>query len=110
MKISEISALISAEELVLIEDMEIEKIEASDMMSDVLAYFEEGTALITSLSSPQVVRTASIVGIPLVIIVKNKPVSEELVKMARENRISLLKTSLSTFETCGILYCKGLKS
>ena len=108
MKISEISNLISAEELVLIEDIDIEKMEASDMMSDVLAYFEEGTALITSLSSPQVIRTASIVGIPLVIIVKNKPVCDELIDMARENGISLLRTSLTTFETCGILY-KGLK-
>ncbi len=109
MKISEIAELLKCEILHLESDVDLEKAEASDLMSDVLAFFEEGTALITSLASPQAVRTAVIVGIPLLIFVRGKTVSKEVLDMARSGGISVLRTDLGMFETCGILYSRGMK-
>ncbi len=110
MRISELKNVLNGELLHLEEDIDVERIDASDLMSDVLAFFEEGTALITSLVSPQVIRTAMIVGIPLVVFVKGKTVPDEVIEMARDNGISVIRTDLSMFETCGILYSEGMRT
>jgi len=109
LKVSKIAEIVNGEVLTGDPDLEIERLEASDLMSDVLAYFEEGTALITALTSPQVIRTATIVGIPLVIFVRGKPISDEIVNMASDNGVALIKTDLTMLETCGRIY-GGMKS
>ena len=110
MKIREIVESLEGELLVGDENVEIERVEASDLMSDVLAFFEEGTALITSLTSPQVIRTAVIVGVPLVVFVRGKAVPDEVLSMAEDSEIAIVRTEYSMFKACGILYSKGMKA
>ncbi|ABR31740.1 hypothetical protein SU69_09655 [Thermosipho melanesiensis] len=111
MKLSEIAKHIDAEFLVNenLEDIEIEKVAASDLMSDVLAFGEEGSLLITGLATPQCVRTAGVVGIPAVVIVRNREIMPETIKVAEMTGVKLLRTKFGMYETCGILYSKGLK-
>ncbi|ACJ74707.1 hypothetical protein H17ap60334_09005 [Thermosipho africanus H17ap60334] len=111
MKLKEIINLLNAKVIVDngIENIEVEKVAASDLMSDVLAFGEEGSLLVTGLASPQCVRTASVVGIPAVIIVRNREIMPETIKIAELNGISLILTKYGMFETCGILYKHGLK-
>ncbi|MCL5123391.1 MAG: hypothetical protein M1511_02615 [Deltaproteobacteria bacterium] len=45
---------------------------AADLMSDVLAFGSEGMALLTGLTNPQVVRTAEMAGINVIVIVRDK--------------------------------------
>jgi len=90
-------------------DVEVESAAASDLMSEVLAFAEPGMLLITGLVSPQVVRTAVVVGIPAILIVRHENVPEELVDLAKMNDLILMVTPLSMFETCGKLYVEGLK-
>ena len=81
----------------------------SDMMSDVLAYVKEQAVLLTGLVNPQVVRTAEMMDIVCIIMVRNKKPDEAMISMAQERNICLLGTSLPMFTTCGILYDKGMR-
>ncbi|MBO8161539.1 MAG: hypothetical protein H0Z24_07885 [Thermosipho sp. (in: Bacteria)] len=111
MKLNEIIELLNANVIVNngIANIEIEKVTASDLMSDVLALGEEGSLLITGLATPQCIRTAGVVGIPAVVIVRNRDIMPETIQAAKQAGISLLSTRYGMFETCGILYSKGLK-
>ncbi|QTA37959.1 hypothetical protein JYK00_09630 [Thermosipho ferrireducens] len=90
-------------------DKNIEKVAASDLMSDVLAFGEEGSLLVTGLATPQCVRTAGVVGIPAVVIVRNRELMPETIKAAELSGVTLILTRFGMFETCGLLFQKGLK-
>ena len=111
MKIEEVIKLIDGKILVGEDepDCNIEKVVASDLMSDVLAFAEPGSMLVTGLSSPQSVRTANVVGIPVVVIVRKKEVFEETTKAAETVGVTLIVTEKPLFEVCGVLYKAGLK-
>ena len=81
----------------------------SDMMSDVLAHVDDQAVLITGLCYPQVLRTAEMMDIICIIMVRNKQPDESMIEMAKERDITLLTTELPMFTTCGLLYNAGLR-
>lgn len=81
----------------------------SDMMSDVLAHVDDQTVLITGLCNPQVLRTAEMMDIVCVIMVRDKKPDPDMIKMARERNICLLTTPLPMFTACGLLFEAGLR-
>jgi hypothetical protein len=83
---------------------------ASDLMSDVLASVSTPDLLLTGLTNAQVIRTSSVSGIKAVVIVRGKSLEPKIIELAREERIAIMTTDISLFESCGILYQKGLKS
>ena len=83
---------------------------ASDLMSDVLAYVAQDILLITGLSGPQVIRTASLMDISAVIFTRGKVPTPEIIEEAKKSNIALLSTPLKTYTTCGILFCSGVRS
>ena len=80
----------------------------SDMMSDVLAFAENRDVLLTGLLNPQIVRTAHMLDMRCIIIVRGKTATEEIKRLAAENQIALLETPLSMYEASGKLYEGGL--
>lgn len=111
MKLKEIVSCIGAEVLYgenLLETVEIEKAYASDLMSDVLAFAWPGTLLLTGLTNVQIVRTAQMMDIPAVVFVRGKRPQEEAVALAKNVGMPLLVSSMSMYETCGLLYKAGL--
>ncbi|HPE68645.1 MAG TPA: DRTGG domain-containing protein [Thermotogota bacterium] len=90
-------------------DLEIERVGAADMMSDVLAFAKPGMLLITGLNTPQVVRTASIVGIAAVVVVRKKTIPDETVQAGKMFGIPLLHSPLAMYTACGRLYRESLK-
>ncbi len=82
---------------------------SSDMMSDVLAFADEQSILITGLCNPQVVRTAEMLDIICIIFVRGKLPDAHTLEMAKERKIVVLGTSHKMFTTCGILYENGLR-
>ena len=82
---------------------------SSDLMSDVLTRDYEDTLLITGLSNIQAIRTAEMSDIGVVIIARNKEVSEDLVRLAESSDIVLLKSAYSLFRISGLLYEAGIK-
>lgn len=83
---------------------------SSDLMSDVLTRDYEDTVLITGLSNLHSIRTAEVSDIGQVIIGRNKEVSEEMISLALEHDIILIKSKYSIFKISGILYEAGIKS
>ena len=81
---------------------------SSDLMSDVLAFVEEDTVLITGLINNQVIRTAEMLDLKAIIFVRGKVPAEDVIKMAEMKDITLLRTKFTLFETSGILYNNGL--
>ena len=82
---------------------------ASDMMSDVLAFGEGHAVLVTGLLNPQIVRTAHMLDMSCIIVVRGKVASEEIKRLAADNEIAMLETKMTMFETCGKLYEGGLR-
>lgn len=80
----------------------------SDMMSDVLAFAENRDVLLTGLLNPQIVRTAHMLDMRCIIVVRGKTATEEIKRLAAENRIALLETKLTMYEASGKLYEGGL--
>ncbi|MBE6700152.1 MAG: hypothetical protein E7584_07955 [Ruminococcaceae bacterium] len=110
MKISQIQELLEAE-IVCGEDQldrEVSSACGSDMMSDVLAYVKDQAVLLTGLVNPQVVRTAEMMDMVCVVFVRSKAPTQEMISLAREHGMVLLKTRKRMYEACGKLYASGL--
>jgi len=82
----------------------------ADLMSDVMAFVKDKVVLLTGLVNPQALRTADLMDIKVVVFVRGKTPTEDLVAMARENGMILLATKYSMFLACGRLYEAGLRS
>ena len=89
-------------------DTEVHNACGSDMMSDVLAFVKDQSVLLTGLVNPQVVRTADMMDMVCVVFVRGKEPSAEMVELAEDRGIALLKTPLRMFTACGLLYESGL--
>ena len=87
---------------------EVDTAFAADLMSEVLSFARPGCVLLTGLSNPQVVRTADILEIAAIILVRGKIPPRETVLLAKELRIPVLSTNYILFETAGKLYDRGI--
>ena len=110
MKISQIQELLEAEVLCGGEQLDKEVFSAcgSDMMSDVLAYVKDQAVLLTGLVNPQVVRTAEMMDMVCIVFVRSKIPTEEMIALAKDHGMVLMKTRKRMYEACGKLYAAGL--
>ena len=83
---------------------------AADLMSDVLAYGRTGDLLITGLATLQSIHTTHLAELGGILYVNSKRPSPEIVQVARGHRIPVLLTGKGLFETCGVLWQRGLTS
>lgn len=110
MKVEEMARILEAEYLVDggNNDLEVCSACGSDLMSDVMAYVKENVALLTGLVNPQVIRTAEMMDIKVVVFVRGKNPGQTVVELAREKGITVLTTGDPMFIACGKLYNAGL--
>ena len=80
----------------------------SDMMSDVLAYVKDQAVLLTGLVNSQVIRTAEMMDMICIVLVRSKLPTLEMIELAKESGIVLMTTDKRMYDACGILYCNGL--
>jgi hypothetical protein len=110
MKIGEIVATLSGR--ILVENHGLEEEVpmggAADLMSDVLAFGNEGMVLMTGLTNPQVVRTAEMAGINVIVFVRDKTPPLETIELARDSGMTLVTTGYTMYEACGRLFQAGL--
>ena len=112
MKVREILEIIEArcyagEDLM---DLEVSSACGADLMSDVMAFVKDRVVLLTGLATPQAIRTADLLDIRVVILVRGKSPSDEMIAMAKDAGMALLGTRLPLFIACGRLYEAGLRS
>ena len=110
MKLIDIVEILGLEAIIAGNDqLEIMTACGADLMSDVLAFTQEKSLLLTGLTNPQVVRTAEMIDIKVIIFVRGKRPLAATVELAREKGIYLYLSACSMFECCGILYQNGLQ-
>ena len=89
-------------------DREVHAACGSDLMSDVLAFVKNQSVLLTGLVNPQVIRTAEMMDMCCVIILRGKTPDDLLVKLAKEKDIVLMVSDYTMYNACGRLYSAGL--
>jgi predicted transcriptional regulator len=111
MKISEIKDILDA--TVLYGEDQLDNViiagGAADLMEDVLAAAAKDCVLLTGVTTDHVIRTAKIVGVGALVVVRGKRPSKEFVDMARTYQIPLLLSKHSLFVACGKLYMNGIR-
>ena len=90
-------------------DLELNSAFCSDLMSDVLAFVNEDTVLITGLMNPHVIRTSEMLDLRCILFVRGKKPAQEILDAAEEMGIIVLSTDYTAFTTCGLLYAAGLR-
>ena len=110
-KLTEIIRLTQAQVAVgeEIEVREITNAFSSDLMSDVLTLDTEHMLLITGLANVQLIRTAEMADIEVVLLARNKSATPEMVELAKETGLVILETPFSIFRASGILYENGME-
>ncbi|HOF95013.1 MAG TPA: DRTGG domain-containing protein [Clostridia bacterium] len=110
MKVSEVARILNAKILCCEHRLHEEVTSAfgADMMSDVLAFMNEHTLLLTGLVNPHVIRTAEMLELRAIVFVRGKEVPEEILERAKEQEIVLLATDKTLYTSCGLLYATGL--
>lgn len=111
MTIRDVKAILDAEVICGEEllDKEVHTACGSDMMSDVLAFVKDQSVLLTGLVNPQVVRTADMMDMVCIVFVRGKDPTPDMIELAGDRGIVLLKSPMRMFTACGLLYENGLK-
>ena len=81
----------------------------SDLMSDVLAFVDEKTVLITGLTNPHVIRTSEMLDLKCLVFVRGKVPTTDILDSAEEQGLVVITTKLTAFSACGLLYDLGLR-
>ncbi len=101
----------------LIDDRDIHFAFCSDLMSDALIIMNsvkdervlDHAILITGLATQQSIRTAEMLDVNVVLLVRGKIPSEKVVRLAIESNIILIATDYTMFNTSGMMYQDGIK-
>ena len=111
MKLSRIKELLDCDVLSGANGLDIEILQClgADMMSDVLAFAEPGSLLVTGLTNSQSVRTAEIADATAIIYLRGKRPERRVLELAEELSIPIMATKLGMFDVCGRLYAQGIK-
>ena len=91
------------------ETYEVEKAFASDLMSDVLRFHMDDTVLITGLCNNQTMRTSEMADLRVVLIGRDKQPDEDMLELAEDVDITIIKCKYSLFKISGILYGAGIE-
>lgn len=102
MTLQDIKAILGGELLTHGVSLEAEcsKAFASDIMSDVLAFMDPGSLLLTGLVNTHVIRTARLADARAIIFVEGKRPDAAVVAEARLNNVPIIATGCSMFEAC----------
>ena len=111
MKVREITKLVDGEIVgaPVDETYEVKKAFASDLMSDVLRFSMEETVLITGLCNNQTMRTSEMADLRVVLIGRDKQPDEDMLELAEDADITIIKSKYSIFKLSGILYAAGIE-
>jgi serine/threonine-protein kinase RsbT len=78
----------------------VDGIYASDLMSDVLAYGNAGSIMLTGLCTKQAIITAFLALFKAIVFIRGKIPSEEMINFAKERRLVVMTTDEDMYEAC----------
>ena len=87
---------------------EILRAYSSDLMSDVLTLDTDQLLLISGLANVQLIRTAEMAEITVILLVRGKKTTPEMIDMADKAGLVILESPFSLFRASGVLFTNGL--
>lgn len=103
MNLKEIVETLDAVPLHTMDGWESETIDgvfASDLISDILVSDGDDQILLTSLTSPQVVRTAALVGAIAIVLVHRRQSPPGMENAAKDQDMPLFRSEIEKYEAC----------
>ena len=85
-------------------DNEIKGGYASDLLSDVMGFAQEGHVWVTLQTHKNVIAIASLKELAAIVLVKGNKPEPDMLEQAKEEGIPVLGTAEQTFETVGRIY------
>lgn len=82
---------------------------ATDLMSEVLTLGDKNPIILSGLCNMQTIRTCEMGNLDILIIVRGKKPTDDMMELAEENGMVVIACSYSMFKACGLLYQNGLK-
>lgn len=89
---------------------DIKKAYCCDMLSLIMKNAEPDVAIITIQNNMNVVAVSVLMECKLIILAESVVFSEECIKKANEEKITVISSPLSAFEICGIMYRNNVES
>jgi len=89
-------------------EIEVSQVFASDLMSDVLAFMNPGSLLLTGLVNHHAVCTACLADSAAVVFVQGKRPDAQVVNQAKANNLPIICTALPMFRACAAIAQAGL--
>ena len=90
-------------------DEEQDKVFASDLMSDILTLGDNFPMIVTGLCTMQTIRTCEMGNLDIIVFVRKKKPTEEMIELAEDEGMVLMECEYSMFKACGLLWEAGLK-
>jgi serine kinase of HPr protein (carbohydrate metabolism regulator) len=82
---------------------------ASDLLSDVLTVTVDELLFITGLATAQAIRTSIVSDISSVLLVRGKRATPDMIQLATENDITVIRSPYTMYRASGVLFSRGLK-
>ena len=82
---------------------------ASDLMSDVLTLGDYNPVILTGLCNMQTIRTCEMGNLDIIVLVRKKKASEEMIEEAEDEGMVVMESDFSMFKACGLLFNAGMK-
>ena len=111
MKLKEVQEILKAKVITSVtgwEDIEVKSACGCDLMSDVLAFVKNQALLLTGLVNPQVIRTAEMMDIKVIVFVRGKMPGEDVITLAEKLDMVVFTTDTPLYVACGELYSNDL--
>ena len=111
MKLKEVQEILKAKVITSVtgwEDIEVKSACGCDLMSDVLAFVKNQALLLTGLVNPQVIRTAEMMDIKVIVFVRGKMPGDDVITLAEKLGMVVFTTGTPLYVACGKLYANGL--
>ncbi len=82
---------------------------ASDLMSDVLTLGDYNPVILTGLCNMQTIRTCEMGNLDIIILVRKKKATEEMIEEAEDEGMVVMECDFSMFKACGLLFSHGMQ-
>ena len=82
---------------------------ASDLMSDVLTLGDYNPVILTGLCNMQTIRTCEMGNLDIIVLVRRKKASEEMIEEAEDEGMVVMESDFSMFKACGLLFNAGMQ-
>ena len=81
---------------------------ASDLMSDVLTLGDYNPVILTGLCNMQTIRTCEMGNLDIIVLVRRKKASEEMIEEAEDEGMVVMECDFSMSKACGLLFKAGM--